>query len=70
MSQSPRASLVEAVANVTIGYVVAVATQAVAFPMFGVDVPASSHLGIGAIFVAVSLVRSYVLRRIFNRWRS
>ena len=63
-------SAVEAVANVAIGYVVAVAANAVVLPMFGLHPTALDSLAIGALFTAISLARSYVLRRLFNRIRS
>lgn len=69
MTQSRTMSAVESVANVTIGYGVAVATQAAVFPLFGIHATAADHLAIGAIFTVVSLVRSYLLRRVFNRMR-
>jgi hypothetical protein len=63
-------SAVEAVANVAIGYVVAVAANAVVLPLFGLHPSAFDSLAIGALFTAISLARSYVLRRLFNRIRS
>lgn len=68
MSQTRKASAVESVANVAIGYGIAVSAQTVIFPMFGVHVSTSDHLAIGALFTVVSLVRSYALRRLFNGW--
>lgn len=68
MSQSRRHSLIEAATNVVVGYVVAVGTQFAVFPAFGLRVGVIENLGIGAIFVLVSLTRSYFLRRLFNRW--
>lgn len=65
--QSKRGSLTEAIANTVIGYLVAVAAQAVILPAFGIAVSAQQHLGIAACFTVVSLARSYVLRRFFNR---
>lgn len=70
MSQSRRMSLVEAVTNTVIGYAVAVATQFAVFPVFGLRVGLIENLGIGLIFTAVSLARSYALRRLFNCWRA
>lgn len=70
MSQSHRMSMVEAVTNTAVGYAVAVATQYAVFPAFGLRVGFVENLGIGLIFTAVSLARSYALRRLFNRWRS
>lgn len=68
MSQSKRMSLVEAITNVVVGYAVAVGTQFLIFPAFGLRVGVIENLGIGAVFVLVSLIRSYALRRVFNRW--
>lgn len=68
--QSKRHSFIEAVANVAVGYFVAVVSQLVIFPMFGIVVPLSDNLMIGAFFTIISLARSYALRRIFNLWQS
>lgn len=64
--QSRSMSAVEAVANVAVGYAVAVATQLAVFPLFGLQVAIMDNLAIGAIFTVVSLARSYCLRRLFN----
>lgn len=66
MSQSRAMSGAESVANVAIGYGVAVASQLVIFPLFGVHLPLSDNLLIGAWFTVISLARSYVVRRMFN----
>lgn len=65
-SQSRRASALESVLNVLIGYWVAILTQVVVFPLFGIHVGAREHAAIGLAFTVVSLVRSYALRRGFN----
>ena len=70
MKQSRWMSLVEAVTNVLVGYGVAVATQWAVFPLFGLHATLQENLLIGLIFTAVSLVRSYVLRRAFEACRS
>ena len=67
--QSRRQSLIEAITNVVVGYALAVLTQFVVFPWFGLQVPFRDNLAIGAIFVIISLLRSYALRRLFERWR-
>lgn len=69
MTQTRTRSALEAIANVLIGYWVAVAAQVVIFPLFGFHASTGQHMAIGALFTVVSLVRSYALRRIFNRWR-
>lgn len=67
--QSRRQSLIEAITNVAVGYALAVLTQIVVFPWFGLQVPFRDNLTIGAVFVMISLLRSYALRRLFERWR-
>lgn len=69
MKQTRWMSLVEAVTNVLVGYGVAVATQWAVFPLFGLHATLQENLVIGLIFTAVSLVRSYVLRRAFEALR-
>ncbi len=66
MNQSRTASLIESVFNVVIGYGVALASQLAIFPMFGIHLPLSDNLAIGAWFTLISLVRSYAIRRWFN----
>lgn len=58
--------MIESAMNVAIGYFVAFASQLVIFPWFGIDIPISSNLAIGAWFTAISLARSYIIRRWFN----
>jgi len=71
MKRSRLMSLVESLANVLVGYGVAVATQMAVFPLFGlaVTVTVTENLLIGLIFTVVSIVRSYALRRGFEALR-
>ena len=69
MKQSRWMSLVEAVTNVLVGYGVAVATQWLVFPIFGLHATLQESLLIGLIFTVVSLIRSYLLRRVFEGLR-
>jgi hypothetical protein len=69
MKQSRLMSLVEAIANVAVGYGVAVATQLLVFPLFGLIVSFGENLAIGGVFTVVSLIRAYVLRRLFETMR-
>ena len=69
MKQSRLMSLFEAITNVVAGYGIAVATQLVVFPWFGLPAHVADALGIGAIFTLVSLARSFALRRLFEAIR-
>ena len=69
MKQSRWMSFAEAVVNVVVGYGVAVVTQMLVFPLFGMRASVSDNLVIGVIFTVVSLVRSFTLRRVFESLR-
>lgn len=66
LMQTKTHSFIESLINVIIGYVVALLSQIVVFPMFGIYVPLSDNLMIGLWFTLISIVRSYVVRRYFN----
>ena len=68
MKQSRFMSLVEAIANVLVGYGVAVLTQLVVFPWFGLPARLDDALAIGGIFTIVSIARGFALRRLFERF--
>jgi hypothetical protein len=60
-------SAVEAIVSTAIGYIVAVVTQMAVFPVFGLQVGIIENLGIGLAFTVVSVIRSYLVRRLFER---
>lgn len=66
MSQSRKMSFVESCVNVAIGYGVAIASQVLIFPLFGIHIPFRDNLMIGLWFTGVSIIRSYLVRRLFN----
>lgn len=66
-SQKKKHSLLESVVNVVVGYLVAVGSQIVIYPYFGIHVPISYNFIIGIWFTIISIIRSYCLRRVFNR---
>ncbi|WBQ12865.1 hypothetical protein L2D00_13570 [Hyphomonadaceae bacterium BL14] len=67
MKQSRAMSMIEALANVTVGYGVAVLTQIAVFALFGLSVSLVQNLMMGGLFTVVSIIRSYTLRRVFER---
>jgi hypothetical protein len=64
--QSRVMSAVEAVVNIAIGFLVSVAANIIVLPLFGYDVTVADSFAIGLAFTAISLIRSYALRRVFN----
>lgn len=69
MKQSRAMSLFEAVVTVAVGYGIAVATQLVLFPVFGLCATLAQSLKIGAVFTVVSMARAFALRRLFETLR-
>lgn len=67
--QSRLMSFVEAVANIVVGYGLAVLTQIIVFPLFGLHATLSENLLIGGLFTLTSLTRSFILRRAFETLR-
>ena len=57
MKQSRLMSLVESIANVAVGYGVAVVTQILIFPVFGLHTTLAQNLKMGAIFTILCQAR-------------
>ena len=67
--QTKTGSMIEAIVNVVVGYGIAVTSQVLIFPLVGIHVALHTNMLIGLIFTVISLVRSYVLRRVFVHYR-
>ncbi len=67
MTQSRCMSLIETITNVAVGYALAVVTQMLVFPWFGLNASLGDNLALGLVFTAFSLIRGYALRRLFTR---
>ena len=64
--QSKKQSLIESLTSTTIGIIIGIVLNLTILPIFGYPVSLSDSLWISLIFTAISVVRSYVVRRIFN----
>jgi hypothetical protein len=65
--QSKRGSLVEALTNILVGVVLAFTSQLIIFKHYGYPITWETNAWMTLWFTAVSLARSFILRRIFNR---
>lgn len=66
MSQTRTGSFVEAWANIAVGFGVNFAANLFILPAFGFNLSLRTNLALGVIYTAISLVRSFVIRRWFN----
>jgi hypothetical protein len=66
MNQSRLSSLIEALINVAIGFTINFLANMWFFPLFGWHISPSQNLALGAIYTAISIARSYCIRRWFN----
>lgn len=62
-------SLAESFANVIVGYGLAVVTQILIFPVFGLHTTLAQNLTMGGLFTGISICRSFLLRRLFENIR-
>lgn len=67
--QPRRHSVAETITNTAVGFGVSLSLQYLVFPLYGFHASHAQHLGIITAFTVASLVRGYVIRRIFNRVR-
>jgi len=68
MSQTKLGSFVESWANIFVGFASNWTANMLILPQFGFHtLTAAKAFGIGLVFTAISLTRSYCLRRWFNR---
>ena len=65
--QTKYQSLIESFTNILIGYLTALLSQVLIFPLFDIYVSFQDNLLIGLYFTIISLLRSYLVRRYFNK---
>jgi hypothetical protein len=65
--QTKTQSFLEAIANIIIGIGISLAFQIWIFSYYGVQCSMTNNIKITLWFTLVSLCRSYVLRRLFNK---
>lgn len=68
--QSKTWSIVEAITNGVVGYIVGVLSQMVILPLYGIqNVSIKANMGMAGMFMVTSIIRGYYMRRLFN-WLS
>lgn len=65
--QTKVGSFAEASASTAIGFAINFTANMLILPLFGFAVTGTQAFGIGVIFTVISVVRSYCVRRVFDR---
>ena len=68
--QTRMMSLVESLTNVAVGLVISLLSQIVIFGAYGIHLTLGDNVMITVWFTVVSVVRSFAIRRYFNRRRT
>jgi putative flippase GtrA len=69
-SQTRSMSLVESIANTGAGFLVSLVLQISLFYFMSIETTTSQNLLMSGVFTVASLVRGYVMRRVFVWWQS
>ena len=64
--QSKRHSFAEALANTASGFVISYIAGLYIFPAFGMAITPSQNFEVVGAYTVLSIVRSYIWRRLFN----
>lgn len=67
MSQSKKQSLLEAITNTAVGFGISLLSIFIILPLLGIHSTPGKNIAITLYFTVISIARSYVLRRFFNR---
>jgi hypothetical protein len=65
--QSKKLSIIESLTNTITGLLTSFAIQLVIYPLMNIDVRIDQNVIITMVFFLASVIRGYVVRRLFNR---
>lgn len=65
--QTKKQSLIESLTNVAIGYGISLLSLFIIFPILGIESSTGKNFLITGYFTVLSITRSYVIRRFFNK---
>ncbi len=64
--QTKKQSLIESITNTLVGFCISLGASFIIFPMVGIESTGSKNIIIVLFFTVISIVRGYVIRRVFN----
>jgi len=66
MTQNKKQSFIESVIQMLIGLITSFIIQVILYPLMGIPVTLSQNIIITLVFMVVSVLRGYLIRRYFN----
>lgn len=67
MKQSHKKSLIESIVQTVVGLATSIILQLILYPMMDIPVTFSQNVIITAVFFVVSIIRGFIVRRIFEK---
>ena len=67
MKQSPKKSLIESITQTVIGLGTSILIQVILYPLMGIPVSIGQNIIITLVFFVVSILRGFIVRRIFEK---
>lgn len=67
MTQNRISSLIESLTNTIIGLITSFGIQLMIYPLLGINVSLKQNLIITLVFFSASVIRGYIIRRVFNK---
>lgn len=65
--QTKKQSFIEAITNTAVGFGISLAATFIIFPLVGVATTPFKNVLITVFFTVISILRGYIIRRIFNK---
>lgn len=64
--QTKKHSIIEVFTSTLVAYLITLIAQPIVFALFNYHPTHTENMAIGLIFTGISLVRNYIMRRVFN----
>jgi hypothetical protein len=66
--QTHKFSWFESISNTSIGFIISFIIQIIIYPILNIDVKFSQNIIITSVFTIASILRGYIVRRLFNKF--
>jgi len=70
MNQTKLHSIIESITQTIIGLGTSILIQVVLYPLLGIPVTLKQNLIITSVFFVVSIIRGFLVRRLFNKMKN